>query len=65
MIWVTLDCADMECFANDVVDVYEDDLIGPTPLKSYVPEGWQIIRSKHDGLAIALCPEHAQGTSKW
>lgn len=59
MISVQLDCTDMECRRSEYVDVYERDLAAGAPLSGYVPEGWQIIRSDDDGLAVALCPRHA------
>lgn len=59
MISVQLDCEDMECFASEYVDVYANDLTGGAPLSGYVPEGWKIVQSDHDGAALSLCPKHA------
>lgn len=59
MISVQLDCEDMECFANEYVDVYMNDFAAGARLDGYVPEGWQIIQADN-GLALALCPNHAR-----
>lgn len=64
MISVQLDCDDMECFASEYVDVYADDVTfaGGAPLAEYVPEGWRIVKSDSDGIALSLCPKHASPT---
>lgn len=63
MISVQLDCDDMQCFASDYVDVYHHDVTSGAPLGGYVPDGWQLIQSDHDGIALSLCPKHAGAES--
>ncbi|MGU3650659.1 hypothetical protein [Mycolicibacterium sp. A43C] len=59
MISVQLDCEDMECSASEYVDVYARDLWDSAVLSGYVPEGWRIVESDQDGIALSLCPKHA------
>jgi hypothetical protein len=60
VISVRFDCEDMECHATEDVDVYHTHL--SSALKEYVPEGWRVLRSDDDGLALTLCSRHARPT---
>ncbi|MDO3058496.1 MULTISPECIES: hypothetical protein [Mycobacteriaceae] len=58
MIFVELECDATDCDASETVDVYFNDMENGSEVRSYAPEGWQLVRCDVSGYALALCPEH-------